>query len=191
MDGHEWTFVLLDKDTRNAGWWLKIKSVPELLEYLELTNSKYAKAFENLEHDKAYRPELATHGPNPHETGLAMYAWLRGANRDMSAVRSLCSIASETAEDMLGMLSEHGTLYVNAVGGYNAHGRETPGAFCHRHTLAWPEFTEADIKISRFPGGTHWYARVGTVAVRDGDKAKFDTRTGAMAAAMAYLTGKD
>lgn len=191
MDEHKWTFVLLDKGTRNAGWWLKIKSVPELLEYLELTNSKYARAFENLEHDKAYRPGLATHGPNPHEAGLAMYAWLQGANRSMSAVRSLCSIASETAESMLGMLSEHDRLYVNAVGGYNAHGRETPGAFCHRNALAWPEFTEADIKISRFPGGTHWYARVGTVDVRDGDRAKFDTRTGAMAAAMAYLTGKD
>ena len=32
MDGHKWTFVLLDKGTRNADWWLKIKSVPELLE---------------------------------------------------------------------------------------------------------------------------------------------------------------
>lgn len=191
MDRHTWTFVLLDKGTGNAGWWLKIKSVPELLKYLELTNSRYARAFVNMENDKMYKPELATHGPHPNEAGLAMYAWLRGANRGMSAVRSLCSIASETVENMLDMLSEHGTLYVNAAGGYNAHGRETPGAFCHRNALAWPEFTEADIKLSRFPGGTHWYARVGTVDVRDGNKTKFGTRSEAMAATRTYLTRKD
>lgn len=191
MDGHTWTFVLLDKGTGNAGWWLKIRSVPELLEYLELTNSRYSRTFVNMENDKMYKPELATHGPHPNEAGLAMYAWLRGANRGMSAVRSLCSIASETVENMLDMLSEHGTLYVNAAGGYNAHGRETPGAFCHRNALAWPEFTEADIKLSRFPGGTHWYARVGTVDVRNGGTSKFDTRTEARTAAMAYLARKE
>lgn len=46
MDGRTWTFVMLDKGTRNAGWWLKIKSVPELFEYLELTGSRYTRAFE-------------------------------------------------------------------------------------------------------------------------------------------------
>lgn len=191
MNGRTWTFVLLDKGTGNAGWWLKIRSVPELLEYLELTNARYSRAFVNMENDKMYKPELATHGPHPNEAGLAMYAWLRGANRGMSAVRSLCSIASETVENMLDMLSERGTLYVNAAGGYNAHGRETPGAFCHRNELAWPEFTEADIKLSRFPGGTHWYARVGTVDVRNGGASKFDTRTEARTTAMAYLARKD
>ena len=36
----EWLFVIKDRGTRNAGYWLKISSVDELVEYMKITNPK-------------------------------------------------------------------------------------------------------------------------------------------------------
>lgn len=185
-ENHKWTFVLLDKNTSLQSWWLKIKSDTELLKYLELTRSKYGRAFENFVEDKLYQPGLMIHGPNPRHANLTMLAYFYGISTKQSFAAALCDIASITALNMQKALDAHGCVYVNPNGGYNTSGIES-GDFCHRKELVWPQFTEQDIKISKFPGGQHYYAHVGTTDVRQGEKTKFDTYEAAKEAAMAYL----
>ena len=51
----EWLFVMKDRGTHNAGYWLKISSVDELVEYIKITNpTRYGKAFENYVFGKDY-----------------------------------------------------------------------------------------------------------------------------------------
>lgn len=181
-----YTFVLINKNTNLAAWWLKIKSLPELYDYLAATQSRYSRAFQNFDQDKFYQPNLMTHGPHIREANLTLAAYLHGLNHNLSIVDAICDIAGTVAQNMTDMLLQNGHLYINQNGGYNACNPEYQDV-CFRDTLTWPEFTEQDIHISKFPGGTHYYARIGQVDVKSGDKIKFDDYKSARQAAMAYI----
>ena len=187
--GREWTFVLLNKNTSLAAWWLKLKSLDELADYLTLTNGRYARALQNYLTDSQYRPDVVGHGHHVAEAPLTLAAYLRGVNRNSSVVQALLDLESETAWTMAENLVRTGHIYINSVGGWNClRVRPEPCDVVHSRHLVWPSFTESDIHISRFPGGRHWYARVGNVDVRNGDTLRFDTRERARAAATSYLT---
>ena len=47
--------------------------------------------------------------------------------------------------------------------------------FLYRKFLEFPHFTEDDIVIKSFNDGTHSYARLGDLEVREGDVVKWDT----------------
>ena len=187
---HEWLFVLLNKDTPSAAWWLKITTLPDLLRYLEQTNTRWAHVFDNYLHDSEFQAGAVGHGKHIKEAGLTQMVYYRAVHEQKSMLQTISDVAGELTENMADALYVHGRLYVNCNGGWNIGGKglDESGSFCRRERLVWPGFTESDIKISRFPGGRHWYAYVGNVQVRDRDNLKFSTREEAMRQARLYIT---
>ncbi len=47
--------------------------------------------------------------------------------------------------------------------------------FCRRKSLVFPNFKKSDIRIRKYDYGSHYYAFVGDMQVRDGDKLKWNT----------------
>ena len=47
--------------------------------------------------------------------------------------------------------------------------------FCRRKSLVFPDFKKSDIRIQKYDCGSHYYAFVGDMQVRDGDRLKWNT----------------
>lgn len=188
-DGREWTFVLLNKGTSLAAWWLRLTTLDELADYLAATNGRYARALQNYLSDGAYQSGVVGHGRHAAEAPLTLAAHLRGVNRGESIVEALVGVEMDAARAMAERMKQVGHVYVNAHGGWNCLDvRPETGDVVHSRRLAWPQFTPADIRVSRFPGGRHWYARVGAVDVHNGDTLRFRTRAEAVDAATRLVT---
>lgn len=188
-NNHKWLFVLLNKQTCNAGWWLKIQTQNELAAYLELTSSKYARAFDNFWHDSFYQPSVVGHGKHIQESQLTLASYLYGVNRHQSMIEALTEMSSRHATQLYAILETYGAVYMNSRGGYqyNPDPSAYTGDFYHNRNLVWPQLDETSIRIESFPGGKHFYAYIGDIQVRDGDMLKFNTYEKAMAAAKTYL----
>ena len=68
---------------------------------------------------------------------------------------------------------ENGAVYFNRVGGKPFSVNHVQ--FCRRKNLVFPDFKESDIRIKKQTGGTHYYAYIGDMQVRDGDILKWNT----------------
>lgn len=188
MENNQWLFVLCNKNTNLAGWWLKLASYKELNNYLALTNSRYGRAFENYLQDSFYQPSIVGHGPYIQEGELTYAAYLKGVNRQQSFVDAITDLANETAANMFTAIQSHGAVYINKCGGWNWDpGIHEDGDFVRRDKLVWPDFEMSDIRISQFPGGQHFYAHVGNTQVTKNGQRRFNTRKDAEMAAVAYL----
>ena len=186
----EWLFVLVNSQQAGNTWWLKITGLPELMDYLETTNTRWAHVFDNWLHDSEFQPNVSGHGKHIQQTSLTQLVHYRAVHTGQPILSAISDVAGELAESMMNCLYATGVLYVNANGGWNGGGptvKET-GSFCRRKKLVWPDFTEDQVRVSKFPGGTHWYAYIGNVQVRDGDKLKFNTKAEALAQAKTYIT---
>ena len=89
---------------------------------------------------------------------------------------------------MLKVLNETGAIYVNRKGGFHGNYKVYDN-FVHRTTLDFPRFYSKDIRIKRFEDGTHWYAYVGDMQVRDGDILKWNSYDEAYNQAKKYVFG--
>lgn len=188
MPENQWLFVFCNKNTGLAGWWLKLTSQEELEAYLDITNSRYGRAFQNYLKDSFYGASVG-HGPYIQEAGLTLTAYLRGVNQHKSFIESLTGLAGESAQNMLDAIHEYGAIYVNRSGGWNWDpGPHENGDFSRSDKLVWPDFTKSDIRISQFPGGRHFYAHIGNTQVTWNGRRRFESRKDAEAAAAAYIT---
>lgn len=189
---HKWLFVLTNKNTQSAGWWLKLTSQAELAEYLAATDDRYAKAFENFLQDSFYQLDRVGHGPHIREAGLTLTAYLHGLNHDQSFLESLMGIQLDNAVSMSEALARHGAVYVNVNGGWNFGRDGKPygnydGDFVYRDDLVWPHLSRFDVRVSKFPGGKHYYGHIGQVQIKKDGRTRFDTITELMAVAEAYF----
>lgn len=82
-------------------------------------------------------------------------------------------------------IRQYGAGFINPAGGHT-HGVETV-QFCRRKQLVFPDFKKEDIRVRKFNGGQHWYAYIGDMQVRDGDRLKWNTQEAARAAAEALV----
>lgn len=180
-------FVLCGND-KTAGWWLKVTSLEELSEYHKEHNSKYGKALENILHDKEYGAVTVTHGPNIRELPLSDAIFYHAMNKKVSVIQSTLEISSMVAEAQLKTLLKQGFIFVNSMGGW------CPTLACpvrqsvEKDSFVFPDFKSTDIRISKFPGGQHYYAHIGTMQVRDGDKLKWNTYKEAYEKALECIT---
>lgn len=92
-------------------------------------------------------------------------------------------------DEMTRMILEGSTLYVNANGGYSIHMNDAVNRY-ESEALIWPVFSEADIRIKKWPGGTHYYAYIGPIQVKELDTLKWDSESDARMAAMRYVKMK-
>ena len=85
-------------------------------------------------------------------------------------------------------IKKEGGIYINPVGGYHCvSSKPTNHPIYRSEKLVWPKLTKRDIKISKFEGGQHYYAKVGTVEVKDANGIKWNTYEEAYAKALELL----
>ena len=177
----EYLFVL----STEGGWWLKIDTVDQLLDYHQKTDAnRYENALRRF--FKGERPEdLAkkAHASEKPEDLITLYS-----DRDFQYMQAASMLAQsvegtildgfsllrmEAGAGELRALREYGSLYINPVGGHTSELEYTQ--FCRRKELLFPDFTEKDIHIRKFPGGVHWYAYIGDIQLRHNEKEKWNT----------------
>lgn len=191
----EWLFVMKDRGTSNAGYWLKISNIEEYMEYLKITNpTRYGKAFENYMYGKEFGAPTLEHSPNIEEVPLTHAIVLHATNMNekystkMNIIDAIKDFSSRVVENQLRELQETGALYFNRVGGYHGfYSCMEENGFVRRKELVWPDFKKDEIRIKSFPGGDHFYAYIDDMQVRDGDTLKWNTYEEAYNQALSML----
>ena len=176
------TFVLRDKGTNNQGWWLKISNVDELCEYYtETAPTRNGRVFENYMYGKEWNfahegYENESHCPHSGEATLTDAVVRYSCNNNLNILQGIQGFTQMVALQQLEEIKEHGIIYINRVGGYTWKGEnDVEYAFVKREKLVFPDFKKDQIKVSKFPYGSHYYAYIGDLQVKDGDKIKWNT----------------
>ena len=175
-------FVLKDKGTRNQGWWLKIQTVDELNDYYEIIiPTKYGNVFENYMYGSEwndYHPDHPSERTAPHENEKTLTdAVLRyGSKRNYNILQSIQSFRMMVATNQMEDIRKYGAIYINARGGYYGRYKDDKEyAFVRRKNIIFPSYKKEDIRIKKFPYGSHYYAYIGDLQVKDGDISKWNT----------------
>ena len=129
-------------------WYLKISTLKELMDYVKITNNHWEKVLSNLVNSKEFVQGGERHA-GPVESSNGLY----GSNNG-------------------------NVIVVNKNGGYFMLDKDKQGVYSQwwkRDRIEFPEFKRKDIRIKKFPLGNHWYAYVGDMQIRDGDKIKWNS----------------
>ena len=168
----EFTFIFI-----NGGWWLKISTVAELADYLSETDSRWENALNNLLNSKEF-----TKFGNEHAGALATSIGLFGVNHGINGIDATLVFKEQIVNDQLNELKSGNTLAINKMGGYwvlkpeEVNGENKAySQWCRKKGIVFPNFTKRELKIKKFPLGNHWYAYLGEIQLRDGDKLKWNT----------------
>lgn len=141
-----WLFVLVDKGKPSQRWLLKIRSLPQLIAY----HQEISMANTDLPDDNVNRIK----------------------NFDLE--KASLHTGDETLDEQLKAITNGKTIYYNENGEWST-GPFEESNFLYRKFLQYPMFTEDDIVIKSFNDGTHSYARMADLEVREGDTVKWDT----------------
>lgn len=172
----EYLFVYAD-----GGWWLKIDSVEKLADYHEkMKDGRYEDAFNMylqegspdkiLEHLSLEKRVAKMNDRNFKYLQAAVIQARKGNGNIFDGFRWL---NIEVGMNQLRTIKEYGAVFINSVGGHTFQLNYTQ--FCRRKNLVFPDFKKRDIRIKQFDGGSHYYAFVGDMQVRDGNKLKWGT----------------
>jgi len=164
-------------------WWLKITSQEELDAYMidvflqdELLATK-----EFL--------ELKRNNIKGHYTNhFACVCDSLASFKDTSFFSELTFLKESFYKNASDVLVEHGQVYINSVGGYNWK-REAKQIYS-KEGFDFPVFSAEDIRIKKWPAGTHWYAYIGNVQLTNGEQVKWNTKEEAESFAIQYVNTK-
>lgn len=173
-----YTFVFL-----NGGWWLKIRTMEELVQYYENIDAKWGKILYNIVESK----EFGTGQKHIDENGLAVA--LFAANRGFSPIEGVMNFRLMVFKQQLECIEQFGEIYINRRGGYcfKSESRKYE-QFVHREKFIFPDFKKEDIRIKKFPMGQHYYVYIGDMEVREGDQVKWNTYDEAQRVAERYIS---
>ena len=174
----------------NGGWWLKVDSVEKLIDYHQKTGNRYAGAvklyIELYEKAKKHGGEVMDAVMEyPLEERVKLYdtrdfKYMQAAITQAQCMEGATIFDGFRGLDMgIGMkqlqdIKTYGATYINCVGGSTFSLNYTQ--FYRKKELVFPNFRKEDIRVEQFSGGTHWYAFIGDMQVRDGDVLKWNTR---------------
>ena len=174
----------------DKGWWLKIDTIEKLTDYYEhVLPTRYEGAI-NL-YKKILMDKEKSEGVfdyimrKPIEERIKimqtkdfqfMYMAIRNAEKrdNMTFLDGIRAINFEMAESDVKYIREDGAVYFNCAGGKTFSVDYVQ--FCRRKNLVFPDFKESDIRVKKQTGGTHYYAYIGDMQVRDGDILKWNKR---------------
>ena len=180
-------FVLVGLNTQ-SGWWLKVTSPEELLAYHAQHDHQYARAFQNLLVDTkpiASLPDSSLPHPELRQLSAAIYT--HAQVHELSIVEATARLGDFVTRRQLESIAYKGCIYINDRGGWCEILPSKIRQFLDKESFSFPHFTIEDIRITQFDNGTHYYAYIGPMQVRDGDILKWDTREEAYNQALACI----
>lgn len=189
---------------KNKGWWLKIDTIEKLADYYEhILPNRYEGAitlykdclFEKNEDESVL--EYIMHKPFEERIRIMqtkdfqfMYMAIQKAEKrdNMTFLDGIRAINLEMGESDLRYIREDGAVYFNRVGGKTFSVDYVQ--FCRRKNLVFPDFKVSDIRVKQQTGGTHYYAYIGDMQVRDRNILKWNTFDEAYKRAYELVTGE-
>lgn len=180
-------------DEESKGWWLKIDTIEKLADYHEKTGSgRYDKAMEIYLHEghpydilKKLSPEERIKKIQDKDFKRLQAAVMQAEKGDRTILDGFRCLNLEVGMGQMKTLKEYGAIFINCVGGYTFGLKYSQ--FCRRKNLVFPNFKESDIRIKKFQGGEHYYAYIGDMQVRNGDKLKWNGRNEAYSKALELI----
>lgn len=171
----------------NDSWYLKISSADELINYWKTKNvsDKWAKAYTNLVNSKEFCNGIQ------HCDEMAMTIGIFGAKEGLTSFEATCTLLQKNFHNQLELLLQGYDLYINSKGGYFMDKGKQYTQWYRRKILEFPCFTKDQIRIKRFPMGTHYYAYIDDMQVCYGDINKWNSYEEAFKYATKYLTQKE
>ena len=182
-----YTFLYEEPDN---GWWLKIDSAEKLGDYMMKTEKIYGDSLMEYVHYAMKRDERTEEEESKAYMNLSNRTKaiiMFGEQRNLTIIDAVIQFRMCLFSQMCEAIREAGYIVINKVGGYH-RGPIEYSQFVHRKTFTWPDFKESDIRISQFPGGTHWYVHIGDMELHEGDEIKWNTKAEAMAVAKRYIS---
>lgn len=144
-------------------WSLKITNI-------ELLN-QYFNDNQVFEHDKAHYKELQTYEKDDYRKAThSEYGWyINNALKNNISIDDAYNIlAGIQYAAMYKVLQETGAIYISEIGSFHGERKEKNyNTFIHKNTLDFPKYYNEDIRIKQFPDGTHYYAYIGNIQVKD------------------------
>lgn len=202
----EFTFVYADSPREAKGWWLKIKSIEELLAYTERTSGqKITPGFElywdltKRIADEHYQGSVMDYINNmcTQERFALMMQDMNAWNIMYAAVKEAQNTPHANIMDgfrflnmglgqaYLNHIRKDGFVFINKSGGCNSIIEYKN--WCRKKELVWPDFKASDIRLKQFEGGQHWYAYIGSMEVHNGDTLRFNSKSDAYTTALAII----
>lgn len=176
----KYTFVLKDKGTINQGWWLKISSLSQLEDYIgRVSSSKVARGIFNA---RGYYDKKEHAGP------LAQVIIQKATLDNTSIVDAGLNIQASSIRSQIDAL-QSGPIYINAYGGWHSGGEYSD--WLHRDEPIFPDFGKEQIRVKKFDGGSHYYAYIGDLQIRDGEVLKWNTYSEAYNQALKYVKNEE
>jgi hypothetical protein len=177
----KWTFF-----HNGYTWWLRIDNAEQLARYCELTDEeRYGGAMMQAAwHRKENKLD--------HWDGLASEIDMLSRNRQESLLVTAGKLLSDAHYTYFKNLQQFGFVNINRLGGCNSS-TWPMRMIIKKDELVFPMLGRKDVTIKTWewkdkkryayrPGYQyHWYAYIGDVRLKDGDKEKWDTRAEAEA----------
>lgn len=186
-----YTFYYEEPDN---GWWLKISSPEELCHYMQKTEKMYGDCLSEYMNYAVKKKDAITEEERldiERKVSNRLRAIIMfGEQRNLTIIDAIIQFRMYLFSQMCEAIRESGYIVINKAGGYH-RGPIKHSQFVHRKTFTWPDFQENDIRISQFPGGQHYYVRIGDMELHEGDEIKWNTREEAMAVAKRYISKED
>jgi len=156
------------------GYVLKISNFLQLIKYnMEYTQGIYNSAFLDYAEtvEERIRTKINTHFKNNLNDCIETVA----VAKETSYIYELCNFSSKVSKGQIKNIEKFGTIYIQKVGSYFMKSDDII-------EYDEPVFNEKcifpdnyEIKISKWPGGKHWYAKIGNIDVVVNGNQKWNT----------------
>lgn len=153
-----YTFVKFYCITQKAfmPWMLKCTSPTELIEHEE---KYFHTQIEQTVKDLFYK--------DTQDNKLAQFAQFNANHNGTRPLIECASLENKIFASKLKNLYKFGTLYLRENGSYTIDTGYSLVDSREMKEMIYPEYTPADIIISQWPNGRHWYAKIGKLTVED------------------------
>lgn len=187
----KWKFI-----HNGTSWWLRIESSEQLLEYIKATDSsRFGESMIRIGRRNSRGESKDTHNQDGLEGAIETLWKYSGIPLDVITGQVMMACHDTYWK----LLREDGFVNINPVGGCNSFNMDIK-AVEYRKNMIFPHYTEKDVKIKTWeweekkngvtrPSGYkyHYYAYLGDMQIKDGDKEKWDTKEEAMEYVRTFL----
>lgn len=179
-----WKFVKVS----GYGWMLEVSDVGVLMEYyLQKTLGPFRVVFADVK--SIFTDNKKWCGPGHPRTRGAEVVMILSELKKKSVADCIGLLVQATIKGQIECIESCGSILINRNGGYFPGGRDELMGAIETDSLMWPlDSVEArKVRYLKWPGGSHWYVKIGNEdLVVDGEQ-KWDTRELAEQAVRTYV----